>query len=178
MADPNTCSSSWLALAELLSERFSSEDRGLANLSSRDLTTAVAELKSQIIVQGNSDRVEMYRYVLDGCPDNRVLLVYGHLADLMSATGAFSGYTVAVPHLLLQPVVRPLAVTRRDNHFDTTPSLSPLLTQFKRALLPAMRLPTNSPSPALEILHPVPDYATMSRLLDQWNGSETAQTGK
>jgi hypothetical protein len=177
MADPRTCSSSWMGLAEMMADKLPADGR-LADVPTNVLATDIADLRRKVSVQGNSDRVEMYRYLLDGCPDNRVLLVYSHLADEITATGAFSGYTVVVPQLHFQPVVRALIVTQRNSHLDAATLLPPLLTQFQRSLLPGMNLPPHSQNGAPPIANPVPDYTTMSRLLKQWSGTNTAPAGE
>lgn len=171
MADPDTCSSSWLALAAMLEDQFHTTGQRLAEVPPHDLESAVTDLRNHIVVQGVSDRLEMYRYVLGGCPDNQVLMVYGHLAELLSATGAFNGYVVVAPKLPFKPMVQALVLTRREDKIDTEAYVLVLLKHFDDALLPSMKLtPPNATAPGLS--DAAPDYATMTRLLDLWDGGE------
>ncbi len=171
MADPGTCSSSWLGLADLLVDHLHVDSKKLAGVPAGELAAAVDEIRPEISIEGNSDRIEMYRFLVDGCPDDRVLLVYGHLAEPISASGSFGNCAVVTPQLHFQPIVRAIIETKRIDNISPAPYLPTLLDHFSRALLPDMVLPkpADSGAPAA-VPVPTPDYATMARILELWTG--------
>jgi hypothetical protein len=173
MADPGKCSASWLGLVELVSEALGNLDaQHLRGVSDAQLSQVISQLRAEAKVNGNSDRLEMYKFLLGQYPPGTVLLVYDHLAKPL-LNGNSSDATVIIPEKYFHPVVQTVIMSKIP-HFQLGLYLPALLNSWAATGLVQSGVFT-TPSGSLEPgINCVPDYKLMKRVLDEWTSRQTA----
>lgn len=81
MPDPNTSSSSWMGLAELVKEETAPSAVETDSPGTTRYQQILSPYKSKINVRGISARIESFKFALDDDYSRGVLLLYDHLAS-------------------------------------------------------------------------------------------------
>jgi hypothetical protein len=171
MADPNTCSSSWIGLADMAAEKMGGAQNLTAGTAQIGLDEVIRNLKSAITIEGSSDRIEMYKYLLAGCPEGRILLTYDHLSKLIKADPTHK-FVVVKPRVKFDPTITSLIVFRQSDHFilsDYLPTLMKEWTDLGLKDVDSTDDAAEKTSVEISPLSAVPSYQEMRTFLEKWN---------